>query len=378
MRRLRELVGERLLRLLVGDGDRREPVGALGRSVLELELAGVRKEHVDDDTLGGGEQDLVDELLALVVAGVGADQLHLRARQRHVEDARVGGVGEVEAHDLAALGLERKVRLAGDEHHVAEAAHRDVRRLRLAEGGDLPVLDQDVVEREQQLAVRRRPVVGLARGDEDVPVQAHLLAVVLADVRVVPVGAGVGHVHLVGEALADRDRRLRVVRAVVAVLEAQAVPVDGRVEVAVVGDVHGDRRALRDLQRRAGDGAVVGQHPHGRVADPLLDRDDLELELVAVGELDQLGLAGLRQALGLARELDRLAVVFVARLVHRLHPLRSSELGQVPRRRPLSAPAGCAFDCWYSAIRSAMNSASSLTKPISAEPRVCCQVRPRK
>jgi hypothetical protein len=63
------------------------------------------------------------------VAGVGADQLHLRARQRHVEDARVGGVGEVEAHDLAALGLEREVGFARDEHHVAEPAHGDVRRL---------------------------------------------------------------------------------------------------------------------------------------------------------------------------------------------------------------------------------------------------------
>ena len=97
--------------------------------MLELELAGVREEHVDDDTLGRGEQDLVDEFLALVVAGVGADQLHLRARQRHVEDTRVRGVGEVEAHDLAPLGFEREIRLAGDEHHVAEAAHRDVRRL---------------------------------------------------------------------------------------------------------------------------------------------------------------------------------------------------------------------------------------------------------
>ena len=148
-RKAREVVDERLLRLFVDNVNRREPVGVLGRLVLELELACVRKEHVDDDTLGGGEQDLVDQFLALVVAGIGADQLHLRARQRHVEDARVGGVGEVEAHDLAPLGFERKVRLAGDEHHVAEASHRHVRRLRLAEGGDLAVLDQDVVEGEQ-------------------------------------------------------------------------------------------------------------------------------------------------------------------------------------------------------------------------------------
>jgi hypothetical protein len=54
------------------------------------------------------------------------------------------------------------------------------------------VLDQDVVEREEQLAIRGRPVVGLARCDEDVPVEAELLAVVLTDMRVVPVGARSG------------------------------------------------------------------------------------------------------------------------------------------------------------------------------------------
>jgi len=47
-----ELVGVRRLRLLVGDRDRGKAVGALGRSVLEGELASVRKQHVDDDTLG--------------------------------------------------------------------------------------------------------------------------------------------------------------------------------------------------------------------------------------------------------------------------------------------------------------------------------------
>jgi hypothetical protein len=50
--------------------------------------------------------------------------------------------------------------------------------------------------------------------------------------------------------------------------------------------VHRDRRTLVDLERRAGDGPVVSQHAHGGIADPLPDRDDLELELVAVGQLD--------------------------------------------------------------------------------------------
>ena len=146
--------------------------------------------------------------------------------------------------------------------------------------------------------------------------------------------------------LADRDRRLRLVRSVVAVLEPQAVPVHGRVEVAVVGHVDGDRRALRDPQRRAGDRAVVGEHPHRRVADPLLDRHDLELELVAVGELDQLGLARVRQALGLARELDRLAVAVRARGSCIGYILQSSELA-AGAGADRCAAAARAFDSWY-------------------------------
>jgi hypothetical protein len=139
--------------------------------VLELDLTGVREEHVNDDALRRRDEDLLDELLTLVVTGVGADQLHLRTRQRDVEDTRVGRVGEVAAHDFAAPRLELEVGLAPHEHHVAEAAHGDVRRLGLGEGGDPALLDQDVVERQQQLAVRGRPVLGLARRHEDVPVE---------------------------------------------------------------------------------------------------------------------------------------------------------------------------------------------------------------
>ena len=56
-------------------------------------------------------------------------------------------------------------------------------------------------------------------------------------------------------------------------------------------------------QRRAGDGAVVGEHPHGRVADALGHRRDAQREPVAVGELDDRGGGRGRQAGRLAREL---------------------------------------------------------------------------
>ena len=69
------------------------------------------------------------------------------------------------------LRVKRQIRLAADEQDVTETAHRDVRRLRAAERRDLAVLDQDVVERERDLAVDWRPVVRVGRDDEDVPVQ---------------------------------------------------------------------------------------------------------------------------------------------------------------------------------------------------------------
>jgi hypothetical protein len=56
-------------------------------------------------------------------------------------------------------------------------------------------LARDVVEGEHDLAMDRRPVVGVGRLDDDIAVEAHLLAVVLADVRVLPVDAGVGERH---------------------------------------------------------------------------------------------------------------------------------------------------------------------------------------
>ena len=202
-----------------------------------VSLPRLLEEHVDDDALRRGEDHRVDEGLALVAAAVAADELHTRAGQRDVEDTRVGGVGQVEADDLATLRAQREVGLAADEHDVAEAAHRRVGRLGAAEGRDLPVLDQDVVERQQQLAVCRRPVVRGGGDDEDVAVETQLLAVVLADVRVVPVDARVGELDPVGEGPADGDWLLRLVRAVVAVVEPEPVPVHRRLQVALVDDV---------------------------------------------------------------------------------------------------------------------------------------------
>ncbi len=116
----------------------------------------------------------------------------------------------------------------------------------MKEGCDLPSFDLDVVEGEGDLAMDRRPVVGLLGNDHDVAVQAHLLAIVLPQVGVVPVHARVRERDAHGEAAAHRDRRLGLVGTVVAVFQAQTVPVHRRLQVTVVDDVHLDLGPLRD------------------------------------------------------------------------------------------------------------------------------------
>jgi hypothetical protein len=108
------------------------------------------------------------------------------------------------------------------------------------EGGDLPFLvEQHVVEREDLLAVGRRPVVRVGGLHQDGAGEAHLQAVVAAGVRVVPVQPGVGELQDGGEVAADRDGVLREVGAVVAVVETQPVPVHGGGRLGVVLDVDG-------------------------------------------------------------------------------------------------------------------------------------------
>jgi hypothetical protein len=117
----------------------------------------------------------------------------------------------------------------------------------MSERGDLALLDEDVVDGDDDLAVDRWPVVGLGRHDDEVAVQTHVQSVVLADVGVVPVQAGVGEADLVGEVAANGDRFLGLVRhTVVLVIEPKAVPVDRRLDVSFISDMDGDLRALRD------------------------------------------------------------------------------------------------------------------------------------
>jgi hypothetical protein len=247
-----------------------------GVAVLQRQRAGRVEQDVDDDPLGRREDDVLDELLVLDPAAVAADELHPRARQRDLEYARVRRVGEVEAHDFAGPGGEGEPRFAGDQQHVAEAAHRRVGGLVGAEGGDLAVFDEHVVERQRELTVGRRPVVRVGGDHDAVAIQAQLLPVVLADVRVIPVDARVGEGHAGGVAATDGHELLRLVRAVVAVVQPQPMPVNRGLQVALVLYVDDDLRAFGDAQRRTRDGAVVGEHSHGGVTDALGHRRETQ------------------------------------------------------------------------------------------------------
>ena len=92
-------------------------------------------------------------------------------------------------------------------------------------------------------------------------------------------------------------------RAVVAVVQPQAVPVDGGFQVALVLYVDDDLRALPDSQRRTGNGAVVGQHPHGGLADSFGRGRDAQRVPVAVGQVDHRRGGHGRKTGGVPREL---------------------------------------------------------------------------
>ena len=193
--------------------------------------------------------------------------------------------------------------LAVDQHHVAVPAHRDVIRPGPAERRDVPVLHQQVIQGQGQLPVRGGPVGRVGGLDHDRAVQAHLQAEVFADVRVIPVEPGVGELELVGEGPADRDRLLGLVRdPVVAVVQPQPVPVHGRLDIAVIGYLHGDLRPLIDVQAGAGDRPVVGEHAQVSAVEALSRRADVQVKSVTVVEPGHVRARHLRQSRGLGGE----------------------------------------------------------------------------
>ena len=146
---------------------------------------------------------------------------------------------------------------------------------------------QQIVEHQDRFAVGWAEIVGVARVDPNVAVQAEVLLDVLAVMRVVPVDSGVGEVDAVSEAVARLYRVLRHAgHAVVPIVQADAMPVNGGRQIESVGEVHGDRRVLRDANQRAGVLPVEPEHRERPAVDGAGHDGRLEIERAAVGERD--------------------------------------------------------------------------------------------
>ena len=96
--------------------------------------------------------------------------------------------------------------------------------------------------------MHRRPIVRIGRLNDHIAVEPHLLAIVLTDVRVVPVDARIGERNVSRELLTDLHWLLGLMCPVVPVLEAQPVPMHGRLKVALVLDGDHDLRSLANAQ----------------------------------------------------------------------------------------------------------------------------------
>jgi hypothetical protein len=202
------------------DRERSEVVDVIRRAMLEPHLPRNVEQDIQNRPLRGRKQDLFDPGLAFVSTAVAADELRASAANREVEDPRVRRVDQIQAHYLSHCRLSCELGLAVDQHDVPESAHGGVIRPRSMEGSDLPILNKEIVQGEGQLPVNRGPIRLVGRFDDDRSIETHLEAEVFADVRVVPVEAGVRELHLVGERPSDRDRCLGVVRhAVVPILQ---------------------------------------------------------------------------------------------------------------------------------------------------------------
>ena len=172
---------------------------------------------------------------------------------------------------------------SADHHDVPESPHERVGRSAVTPRQGSLIVHEHVVQDENLLPVRRPVILWIGGGDEQVSEETQVLLNVLPHMRVVPVHARIGHVDLVGEAVASLDGGLGYPGdSVVAVVEAHAMPVDRRGHLDVVGHAHHDRRVLRRLDERTGILTVVAEHHHFVTVDYASDHRHVDVERVSI------------------------------------------------------------------------------------------------
>ena len=138
-----------------------------------------------------------------------------------------------------------------------------------------------MVREHHDIVVRRLLAFAFRRSDHDGRV--HALLLLSAGMAVIPVGTGLPDLEPIGEGLTRPDAAKAHHRhAVHLVGHEDAVPVDRRILLQAIGDVHRHVLAFGPAQRRTGDLAIDGKHA-ARLA---VDRDSraIDDEIVGAGE----------------------------------------------------------------------------------------------
>jgi hypothetical protein len=144
------------------------------------------------------------------------------------------------------------------------------------------VVDEQVVEDQELLAMHGAVRVGARRLHEDVAVQPEILLHVLAHVRVIPVDAPIRKPERIGERAAGLDRRLgEIGHAVEPRVEPEAVPVHGGGHRQRVPEPHRELGALRQHEQRARILAVEPEHGELAARDDAADDTRREVERIA-------------------------------------------------------------------------------------------------
>ena len=259
--------------------DRLHPVG-------DHELACPVEARFDHVALGGREHHALGPLLALEQPTVGTDDLQPRAAQREIVGPRVRGVGEKEAHYLAAPYAEPVVGLPVHEEHVPETAHQGVARGLVPERQQPVGVREQVVQHEDDLPVYGVEVVRARRAHQQVAVQPEVLLGILPQMGMVPIEPRVAKMHPVAEPPARRHGALGHARhAVRGILEPDAVPVHAGRPIDPVRELDDDRGVLGHADQRSGILAVEAVHHDRPSGDGAPHRHGGERERVAVPQV---------------------------------------------------------------------------------------------
>lgn len=165
------------------NGDGAKGIGTLRGEVFQPVLAGSLQEGGGNVALGRCDEHIRHKPLLFDTAAVTSSRLQANARYAKVERADIGGIGEVQPHDLTLPGLQGVAGLPFDRHDVAKPAHCRLIRLCPTERSDLIIVEENVIHHNGNVPIYTRPAGRLPRGNDDVAVEPQFLSIILTNAR---------------------------------------------------------------------------------------------------------------------------------------------------------------------------------------------------